>query len=199
MDDEPDRTEALKRRIRAEVRARRRGMGERDRAAARDGLTRQLIGLVEAHGARSLTCYASIPGEPDTSAFLAWAAERGIEVLLPVTRPGGAMDWVRAGGGFSEGPFGIPQPLGEPADPARLARLDLVLAPACAVDRSGTRLGWGGGYFDRFLAGLAHRPPVHALVHEAEFVAELPRETHDVPVAGVVTPERAVRIPRGTP
>lgn len=163
-------------------------MSDEDRASARAALTRRLVELVERTGARSVTCFASLPDEPDTGGFLEWSSTREVAVLLPVTRPGGALEWVRHGGGFASGPLGIPEPIGAPADPAEVAGLDLMLIPACAVDRNGVRLGWGGGYFDRFLVGLETRPPVYAVVFDEDLVPRLPRESHDVPVEGVITP-----------
>jgi 5,10-methenyltetrahydrofolate synthetase len=66
--------------------------------------------------------------------------------------------------------------------------VDVVICPAAAVDETGTRLGWGGGYYDRFLTDLPAGIPVFALVFDDDVVADLPREAHDVPVTGVVTP-----------
>lgn len=180
--------ESRKQRVRAAVRARRRSLSDEARAAARDGLTRRLIELCEERDPRSLTCYVAVPGEPDTSRFLTWAEERGVELFLPATRPGGAMDWIRPSGVFAEGSLGIPEPVGPPAAPAEVAGADLMLIPACAVDRRGVRLGWGGGYFDRFLERIHPRPPVYAVVFDDDLLPALPREPHDEPVDGVVTP-----------
>lgn len=193
MSETPSASETVKRSVRAAVRTARRGRSDEDRLRARDGLALRLSELVTAAGARTVTCYAALPDEPDTGGFLEWAAAQDLSVLLPATRPNGAMDWIRAGGGFASGPLGIPEPIGTPATPAELAGIDLMLVPACAVDRSGTRLGWGGGYFDRFLARLDPRPPVHAVVFDEDLLPRLPREIHDVPVDGAVTPERLLR------
>ncbi len=172
-------------------------MGAEDRATARSELARRLAELVERTGSRTVTCFASLPDEPDTGGFLEWADAHGVAVLLPVTRPNGALEWVLSGGGFVSGPLGIPEPVGTPVDPAEVAAVDLMLIPACAVDRDGVRLGWGGGYFDRLLGGLDSRPPVYAVVFEEDLVPRLPREAHDVPVDGVVTPEGARRFDQG--
>lgn len=190
---------ARKRRVRAGVRAGReaRSSAAHDGASAR--LTARLTSLVTDLGARSITCYAAMPGEPDTAGLLRWALEAGVEVLLPSSRPDGRLDWVHYGGSLTPGRHGIAEPVGDPAAPGVVASVDLMLIPACAVDRHGTRLGWGGGYFDRTLEEIAHfrggrgLPPRFAVVHESELVPVLPREPHDVPVSGVVTPEGVLR------
>ena len=72
--------------------------------------------------------------------------------------------------------------------------LALVLLPALAVDGAGTRLGQGGGHYDRTLALLPStrpgRPVLAAVVRDPELLpaGALPREAHDVPVDAALTP-----------
>jgi len=67
-----------------------------------------------------------------------------------------------------------------------------MVIPAAAVDHHGTRLGWGRGYFDKTLGSMENRPPVYAVIFDSELVEEVPRDVHDQPVTGVVTPTRTV-------
>lgn len=188
---------AEKQRVRVAVRAARAAMSDGDRAAARSGITAQLITLVSGRGARSVSCYLPVAGEPDTSEFIAWARERGIDVLLPAAREDELLDWIRPSWeGTVQGAFGIPEPLGDRLSPLAVSEVDLMLIPACAVDRAGVRLGWGRGFFDRNIGSMDGPPPVFAIVHESEFVERLPSELHDVPVTGVVTPERIEYVDR---
>jgi len=196
VDDRPEHDDvspdaAEKRRVRAAVRASRSARGAAEIASATAGLTTQLRTLVHARGARRISCYLPIGAEPDTRPFLAWARQEGIEALLPSVRADGLMDWIRDTGNDTViGGHGIPEPRGERLSPLAVGETDLMLIPACAVDPSGTRLGWGRGYFDRCLEPMTERPPVFAVLFEDEIVASLPRDAHDVPVTGVVTPER---------
>jgi 5-formyltetrahydrofolate cyclo-ligase len=188
---------AEKRRIRALVRERRNARDDAAADRARDGLTAQLIALATARSARAVSCYLPVNNEPDTRPFIAFAREHDIEVLLPAARNDGLLDWVRdAGLGTLPGAFDIPEPLGERLSPIAVGEVDLMLVPACAVDLSGTRLGWGRGYFDRNLGSMENRPPVFAVIHDDELFDALPRELHDVPVTGAVTPERVVYLGR---
>lgn len=192
-----DAIDLEKQRIRAGIRARRRARDDASRSAARDALTERLRELVLEHGARSVSCYLPVGGEPDTTGFLAWAEQEGIETLLPSAREDGLLDWIRpSGDGFVTGAFGIPEPLGEILSPLAVGEVGLMLIPAAAVDRRGVRLGWGKGYFDRSLGSMGARPPVFAIVHDDEVLESLPSDSHDVPVAGFVTPQRVVRIER---
>ncbi|KAM9862960.1 5-formyltetrahydrofolate cyclo-ligase [Leucobacter sp. BZR 635] len=158
--------------------------------------TASLSRLTRELGARRVSAFVSVNGEPATAGYLAWALEHGVEVLLPRVLADGALEWaVHQEGAFTAGAYGIPEPTG-PASPVGAAdNCDLMLIPAAAVDRAGTRLGWGKGFFDRELARIpttasTQRPAVFAVVFEDEVFEKLPAEPHDVPVHGAVTEER---------
>ncbi|WP_277951715.1 5-formyltetrahydrofolate cyclo-ligase, partial [Microbacterium lacticum] len=70
---------------------------------------------------------------------------------LPITRVDGLLDWAVADptGDIAEGLFGVPEPVGEVLSPSAVNDVDLLIIPAAAVDRTGMRLGWGRGYFDK--------------------------------------------------
>ncbi|MFV0433352.1 MAG: 5-formyltetrahydrofolate cyclo-ligase [Leucobacter sp.] len=188
----------VKRRIRREVRERRSRMDGAARTRARDTLTAQLANLVAQHGATSVACYAPLGTEPDTSGFLAWAAGHGVEVLLPIARPDFTLEWARLDpeshtAAMSPGRHGILEPHGPRLPAAAAADCELLLIPACAVDGRGGRLGWGLGYYDRLLATLDPRPPVFAVVYDADVLPSVPRDPHDAPITGVVTPSELRR------
>jgi 5-formyltetrahydrofolate cyclo-ligase len=190
MPDDPD---VQKRILRAELRERRQNMPAQERELATAGLTAGLQELVESLGARSLSCYLSMPSEPDTRPFVNWAEARGIRVLFPVSREDGLLDWT-VGEDEDEtlGLYGIPEPVGELLGPMAINDVDLILVPAAAIDANGMRLGWGRGYFDKTLGSMEKCPPVYAIVFDGEFVEWVPREVHDQAVNGVVTPTRII-------
>ncbi|UIP59248.1 5-formyltetrahydrofolate cyclo-ligase [Agromyces marinus] len=189
----PDDPTVVKRILRAELRERRRNMPAHEREQATEGLTARLRELVAAAGAQSISCYLSMPSEPDTRPFVDWAETGGIRVLFPIAREDGLLDWT-VGEEESEvtGLHGTPEAVGDLLGPMAINDVDLILVPAAAVDATGMRLGWGRGYFDRTLGSMGECPPVYAVVFDGEFVEEVPREVHDQPVNGVVTPTRIV-------
>jgi 5-formyltetrahydrofolate cyclo-ligase len=189
----PDDLDVQKRILRAELRERRRVMTSSERRLATEGLTARLTELIASTGAESISCYLSMPTEPDTRPFLEWAEARGIRVLFPVTREDGLLDWT-VGEEHREtlGLHGVPEAIGELLGPMAINDVDLILVPAAAIDRTGMRLGWGRGYFDKTLGSMERCPPVYAVVFDSEFVEQVPREVHDQPVNGVVTPTRII-------
>ena len=187
---------AAKRAMRAELRERRQLLSQAARDAAAEGIRIQLDELVDQLGARSISCFLSIPTEPGTREFVAGAVARGIRVLLPITRVDGLLDWAVAtpDGDIAEGMFGLPEPVGEVLGPIAVNDVDLLVIPAAAVDRSGMRLGWGRGYFDKPIGSMERCPPVDAVVYDSEVVDEVPSDRLDQPVTGVVTPTQTLTL-----
>jgi 5-formyltetrahydrofolate cyclo-ligase len=183
-----------KRALRAELRERRRNMTATELEAAEEGITRNLVDLTTELGATSVACYLSTTDEPNTRPYLNWAYQSDVRVLLPVSRDDGLLDWIISDGESEvEGLLGLPEPVGELVGPIAINDVDLIIVPASAVDAQGVRMGWGRGYFDKTLGSMEKCPPVYAVLFDAEVVEQVPRETHDQPVNGVVTPTRIVR------
>jgi len=188
--------EHAKRALRAELRERRQLLSDAQRDAAASAIADRLDELVAAHSARSISCFLSTTTEPGTREFVARAVRRGIRVLLPVTRADGLLDWAVADDSaeVSEGLFGLPEPTGEVLGPIAVNDVDLMIIPAAAVDETGMRLGWGRGYFDKTIGSMEKCPPVYAVIYDSEVLESLPREVHDQPVTGVVTPTRTLTL-----
>jgi 5-formyltetrahydrofolate cyclo-ligase len=156
---------------------------KRRRTLAPADLDDALGGLLEA--ATTVAAYVPIGNEPRISLRPGW--------LVPVVTEDWDLDWARYDGGLAPR-SGLLEPTGPRLGREALASCDLVLVPALLVDRHGTRLGKGGGCYDRALprtTGLTV-----ALLHDDELVEELPSEPHDVRVDAVATPSHGVmRLP----
>lgn len=191
----PGRIENEKRALRAEIRERRRITPSQERDSATDAVTGHLKQLAD--GIQSIAAYLSTADEPNTRPFLRWACERGIRVLVPISREDGLLDWAPYDGKEeAEDLLGMPVPTTELLGPIAINAVDLILVPAACVDRSGMRMGWGRGYFDKTLGSMEKRPPVYAVIFDSEFLDTVPSEVHDQRVDGVVTPSGTTKLPR---
>jgi len=189
----PEEPENRKRALRAELRERRRIRTTTERERASAAITQHLVQLASDLDAGFIAAYLSTPDEPETRGFLRWADERGIRILLPVSREDGLLDWAPYDGADEEQDIlGMPTPTSELLGPIAINGVDLILVPAACVARDGMRLGWGRGYFDKTLGSMEGCPPVYAVIFDDELVDEVPTERHDMPVDGVVTPSGLV-------
>lgn len=150
-------------------------------------------------GEVTVSAFWPSPSEPDVLAVVGLVREAVeaegavLHVLFPAASGGEMLEWIdgdeRAGAEPSRGRGFGDEPPGERLGADALVRADLVLAPALAVDRDGTRLGHGGGYYDRALPHRRRGTSVVAVVHPFELLdpGALVREEHDEPVDAVLT------------
>jgi 5-formyltetrahydrofolate cyclo-ligase len=112
--------------------------------------------------------------------------------LLPRILPEGRMNFPPYDTGhLIRHPYGMLEPSPDlPIVPVE--NIQLVLAPGLAFDRQGWRLGYGGGFFDRFLAGFTHGVSLGVTYHALLFDL-LPHHQHDIPVQYLVTEEGLLR------
>ncbi len=143
---------------------------DRDRTAAE--LRTAVLAVLPDLPPGAVAAYASVGTEPGTRDLLAALVHGQRTVLLPLLLPDGDLDWAAYDGELRPGPRGLLQPAGPPLGPGAVAACALVVVPALAVDRSGTRLGRGGGSYDRALARAAG--PAVAALHRGELVDRLP-------------------------
>ncbi|MDT0213203.1 5-formyltetrahydrofolate cyclo-ligase [Rothia sp. ARF10] len=152
----------------------------RDREADAQSLAAHVLALVAELGlgpGDTVAAYESMRTEPPLAASIDALAAHGIRVLVPVTLPDNDLDWCDAS-----------DPARMPAGPDALSAAGLVLTPGLSADRTGTRLGRGGGSYDRALARRAEAARVVVVLHPGEVSGEpLPRDDHDLPVDGVLT------------
>jgi 5-formyltetrahydrofolate cyclo-ligase len=126
-----------------------------------------LIEIVAKNGFSVISGYEEFDNEPSLAGLRHWCAQNGIEVLLPKMVNETELAWFGSRG------------------PADFTTAELVIMPALAAGRDGSRLGRGKGYFDRALAG--HRSPRVVVVHDSELFTSVPTEEFDQFASAVVT------------
>jgi len=137
--------------------------------------------------ADKILAHYPIGSEPDIRPALEEALRQGKQVYLPKCEPAtGEMRFFRVQSleSLQPGAHGIPEPEGNNYE-LRITDYALCLVPGIAFDAEGYRLGYGGGYYDRFLAQHAQLTTL-GVCYEMMMQARLPREARDIPVTRVL-------------
>lgn len=155
-------------------------------------IAQHVIESPEFQAAEQLLIYMDFKSEVYTGPIIDAALSRGKRVYVPVVVPeqpdlllvayhGADTPMVRSS-------FGILEPVPGPENTVAIDTIDLVLAPGVAFDAKGYRLGYGGGYYDRLLAGADRsRLQVIALAFDCQLVPELVHEPWDRVMDGLIT------------
>lgn len=169
-------------------------VGERDRASAR--ITDHVLALPEVERASVVMVFWSFGSEPDTAPLLEALHARGIRVALPRIVDGemGSRSY-SPGDAVTVTSFGPREPsAGEALDPSTI---DVVVTPGVAFDRSGRRVGYGGGFYDRFFPRVRPDTARLGIGFDLQLIDEdLPSGHFDLGLDGVITESGVVRFPR---
>jgi 5-formyltetrahydrofolate cyclo-ligase len=167
-----------------------RSQKEEERFAKSLSIKDKLFQMKDIQKAETILFYASFDGEVDTAEMIKQARQLGKRIALPRTVPSNKEIiptlW-DAHNPLMEGNYGIKEPR-EESQRLDIGELDAVVVPGLAFDESNHRLGRGGGYYDRFLAGLPKDIPSFGLAFDFQRVNRIPdRLEHDIAVTYVVT------------
>jgi 5-formyltetrahydrofolate cyclo-ligase len=159
-------------------------------------IAQHLAATDEVRRAATVAAYVSVGQEPGTGPLLDLLTAAGKRVVLPVLLPDNDLDWAAYDGPDSlvAAGRGLLEPVGRRLGPEAVATADVVLAPALAVDRTGMRLGRGGGSYDRALGHVPVGTFVCALLYDGELLDRVPHDEHDRSVTAVVTPSGVSRL-----
>ena len=182
-----------KKRLRGQLKERAAGLDGEYCRQADEAIFRQAVSLPEYIGSQVLFCYVGMEGEIDTRPLLLDALERGKQVCVPLCTAKGVMEARRIFGlgELERGSFGILEP-GLDAPLVSPEKIGLALIPCLSCTRDGRRLGYGGGYYDRFLPQTKCFRAV--LCRERMMEDALPAEDHDERMDAVVTEAGVYRI-----
>lgn len=178
--------------IREAALTRRDALSSGHRRAASAAIRTAVAALPAVARARTLLGFVAFGTEVDLDPLLAERMDAGVGVFLPwierFSPPTLQMTRVTdLDTGLVPARLGIREPDPAHRRPARVDRLDVVLAPGVAFDRTGGRLGYGAGFYDRLLDRLRPGTPVVAVAFATQLVDRVPQQPHDRRVHTIVT------------
>lgn len=156
----------------------------------------QLQRLESYKNAQKLMTYVPFQEEIHTTLLIEDFLKNNRRVFIPVTRPkekriiiSELLDLEKD---LETGHFGVLEPKAYAFRPKDPKTIDLIIVPGLAFTKSGYRIGYGGGYYDRFLPTLEQKPTTIALALDFQIVESLPIDHYDVPVDIIVTESQII-------
>ena len=187
-----ENTAEIKKQLRRVMREARDAYPEEDRRRDTDRLIAKIIESAAYQRADSLLVYAAFGSEIDLSALMRTARVRGKVTALPKMTGPHEMRFYRVEEGtpMKAGKWGIMEP---DTDGADLPEVNdgLMLLPGLAFDRDFHRMGYGGGYYDRFISRYREDLYLMAPILQLQMIDHVPCEAHDALLDAILTPEES--------
>ncbi|KAB2892184.1 MAG: 5-formyltetrahydrofolate cyclo-ligase [Desulfobulbaceae bacterium] len=168
-----------------------------------DEIHQRFLRLTEQYDLRSYFLFVSFRSEVETLGLINQLLGRGKIVTVPLVsvreKKMTAVRLINPEEDLVPGYYGILEPSRKIVEERKIdpASIDIVVLPGSVFDEKGGRLGYGGGFYDRFLA-LEIRPSALrvALAFDMQILVEVPQQPHDMPVDFIITENRIIKAPR---
>ncbi len=185
-----------KKELRKSMLANRMGQSDAEVAEKSRNIAERLRALPEFEQAGVVMFYLDFRKEVQTGALIADCLAKGKRVVIPITDqantaliPSELKDFP---GDLTSGTWGILEPKPDRVRPVDPQEIDLVVVPGVSFDPNGNRLGYGGGFYDRFLLRTKPDATFVALAFELQIMDDVYPEEHDHPVHYVITEDRVL-------
>ncbi|RJX19259.1 MAG: 5-formyltetrahydrofolate cyclo-ligase [Desulforudis sp.] len=188
-----------KQNLRQELLEQRAAMDPADVAVRSTAVAERVFQFGPFQDAGTVMVYADFRNEVQTGAIIAAALDAGKRVGLPLADREQKMLTVIRITNYPEdleaGAYGIPEPKSG-LTPLEVKEIDLILVPGVGYDTDGYRLGFGGGYYDRFLRGIRRRTVKAGLAYDFQVKDTVHPDSHDRGVHYIITESRTLKVPR---
>lgn len=167
-----------------------------ERRLASAAIMDNLFEFSEFNAAKTAMFFVAFRSEVETVPMIKRAIDSGKRVVVPITKlesgtlvPSLLLDCERD---LAEGTYGVLEPGPDAVRPVHPEEIDIVLMPGAAFDRTGGRIGYGGGFYDRFIETLRPDVVLAALAFDFQVVDNVPTEPHDRKIHFVITDKEII-------
>lgn len=186
-----------KRTLRSEILNKRKSLSKDDVNGKSSAISKLLFSTDEYRSSKYIMCYIDFRNEVRTEEIIRTALKEGKNIIIPIsvveTRQlilSQLLDYDKE---LEAGTYGILEPKKEFIREVNPELIDLVLMPGVAFDRRGYRIGYGGGYYDRFLTKIDKSVPKIALAFDLQMVPHVVEGRYDIAVDYIITEKEIVK------
>ncbi|MEW8973496.1 MAG: 5-formyltetrahydrofolate cyclo-ligase [Tissierellaceae bacterium] len=184
----------IKKQIRQEILEKRRKLKNIDHKNFSETITSSVLNSSYYKNANTIMTFISFSDEVNTHDFIRKAISDGKRVTVPITFP--KTREIKAShildfGELELGYYNILTPKKEFIRFIPPEEIDLIIVPGVAFDKNGYRVGYGGGYYDRFLSNLPNVVTI-GIAFELQMIDEVPKDKFDIPVNFIFTEKKVI-------
>ena len=186
----------MKEDLRRTILSKRDSMDAADNKRLSGTICRSLIALSAYESSKTIMCFVSFRSEVNTGIIIKNILDRGKRLVVPVVdirTKSLKLSYVNSIGDLVPGAYGIPEPSPSSFREASPEDIDLVLVPGACFNLKGYRIGYGGGYYDKFLPEIRKDALSLGLCFDFQIVSSIEPEKHDIPVDMVLTEKRMIK------
>ncbi|HQD24924.1 MULTISPECIES: 5-formyltetrahydrofolate cyclo-ligase [Methanoculleus] len=172
--------------LRAQAKEVRSHLSQNEITAYSSSIKQRLLGLL--NGFETVMVYVSKAPEVETNDLILELNRRGVKVVVPIIEREThslRLSYLPDPGVLVPSTFNVPEPIGHEI-PARPEEVEAVIIPMLAFDAEGNRLGYGAGYYDRFLCRYP-RPKKIGIAFSCQQMESIPADDYDVKMDFIVT------------
>lgn len=159
-------------------------------------IMRKLFSTIEYKKAKNILFYISFNNEVDTCRMVSEALCNK-KIIVPITDKKNKkliLSELKCFNDLGKGCYGILEPKKGKIKNFNKNKIELIIVPGVVFDAEGYRIGYGHGYYDRFLKKINRNIPLIGLAYDFQVVEKVPRESHDIPVNVIITDKKMIRV-----
>ncbi|WP_069648900.1 5-formyltetrahydrofolate cyclo-ligase [Caloranaerobacter ferrireducens] len=183
--------------LRRKVLNKRKELSNRDIVNLSDKIIDLLINTTLYKNANYIMTYIDFRNEVKTEKLIKKSLEIGKKIIIPISltesRELLLSELKDYDNELTTGAYGILEPKKEYIRKVSSQILDLIIVPGVVFDKRGYRIGYGGGYYDKFLLNISKSVPKVALAFDFQVVEKINEEKHDIPVDYIITEKGIVK------
>lgn len=183
--------------LRRKVLNKRKELSNRDIVCLSNKIIDLLINTTLYKNANYIMAYIDFRNEVKTEKLIKKSLEIGKKIIIPISltesRELLLSELKDYDNELTTGAYGILEPKKEYIREVAPEILDLIIVPGVVFDKRGYRIGYGGGYYDRFLLNINKSVPKVALAFNFQIVEKINEEKHDIPVDYIITDKNIIK------
>lgn len=186
----------LKNDLRKAMLGKRKSMNIEDVITSSNKIIETIMELPEFKSSKNIMLYLSFNNEVNTYPLVKWCLDNNKIVIAPycIQHSKEIVPYriTNLSTDLVKSDFGVMEPKKDLLEKINIEDIDLILVPAVAFDQHCNRIGFGAGYYDRFLCNKPKHTPAIGIAYDYQIIDKIPTDEYDVPLDFIITEKRVI-------